>query len=43
MARIIYSKNPETASVVDLGEDPAAMALVIMGERTKQAPHQFGE
>ena len=37
MARIIYSQNPETASVVDLGEDPATMALVIMGERTKQA------
>ncbi len=37
MARIVYAENPEAASVVDLGEDPTAMTLVIMGERTKQA------
>ena len=37
MARITFSQNPEIPSRVDLGGKPAAMALLVMDEKTKQA------
>ncbi len=37
MARITFSQNPEIPSRVELGGKPAAMALLVMDEQTKQA------
>ena len=37
MARITFSQNPEIPSRVHLGGKPAAMALLVMDEKTKQA------
>ena len=37
MARIIYSQNPEIPSRVEMGGEPAGMALLVMNEQTKQA------